>query len=207
MAILENGAVKHFHRVPSSSLAACGAIGYHSRVMVKPAPSRFNPDIMARDGTRYEAELPLRQFPRLHALLADTNGSVHAGFRFSRRKDHIVVSGHVEARFPLVCQRCLEPMVSTIDEPFEFVFVADEAEAKGLPDELDPVILDETGQIHMVDLLEDELILNLPTVPKHASSKDCGRLARELEAAEVAAEEQRAEKVSPFGVLKDLKLH
>lgn len=190
-----------------SGVAARWVIGYHSRVMVKPAPSRFNPDIMARDGTRYEIVLPLRQFPRLQALLVDESGSVNAGFRFSRRKDHIVVSGQLNAEYPLTCQRCLEPMTTTVHGSFEFVFVADEAEARRLPDELDPVILDEAGQIHVVDLLEDELILNLPTVPKHVSPDDCGRLAKALEAAAPAADEGRSERASPFGALKDLKLH
>ncbi len=186
---------------------------YDSRVMVKPLPSRFNPDLLARDGTRYEVDVPQAQFTRLSTLLSSAEHSVRATAGFSRRKDHIVISGRLKTDFSAECQRCLEPMVLSIDEPFELVFVDNEAAAQQLAKELDPVILDETGQIHVVDLFEDELILHIPEVPKHAGDQACELMemsfgnVSEVAAADVATETQDVEsRQRPFDVLKDLDI-
>jgi len=71
------------------------------------------------------------------------------------------------------CQRCLEPMQFEVDEAFEFVFAKTEEEAHQVPERFDPVVLDDSGQIHVVDLFEDELILYLPTVARHETEAQC----------------------------------
>lgn len=172
--------------------------------MVKPAPIRFNPDLMARDATRYRVEVPLAQFTRLRDLLHHDTGSVAATFGFSRRKDHIVVSGRLETTYTLQCQRCLEPMQFPVDESFELVFVDSDAAAQRLPSEFDPVVLDDTGQIHIVDMLEDELLLHLPTIARHDDSVGC-ELAGGVEAQ--TGEPETARRDNPFEALKDLDLH
>ena len=177
--------------------------------MVKTLPARFNPDLMSRDGTRYEATMPVRQFARLRDILASDEGEVRATALFSRRKDHIVVSGRLRAEWPLVCQRCLEPMTVAIDEPYELVFVESEALARELPKELDPVVLDESGQIHRTDLFEDELMLHVPLIPRHDDPDDCTDAERSF--GEVPEPENDAGdgegRKNPFDVLKDLNLH
>jgi len=141
--------------------------------MVKPTPSRFNPDLLARDSTQYSVNLPLQQFIRLQEFLLDDTGEMQATFRFSRRKKAVMVSGNLSANYRLQCQRCLEPLQYAVDEAFEFVFAKTEEEAQQLPERFDPVVLDEKGQIHVVDLFEDELILHLPTVARHETEAQC----------------------------------
>jgi len=63
--------------------------------MVKPTPSRFNPDLLARDSTVYSVTLPLAQFSRLRDLLLDSQGEVQATFRFSRRKESVLAAGEL----------------------------------------------------------------------------------------------------------------
>ena len=174
--------------------------------MAKPLPDRFNPDLMARDGTRHEAVLPIARFERLAAILAPEPGEVHVVASFSRREQHIVVAGRVRSGYPLRCQRCLEPMVLDVDEPYELTFVASEAAAQALPDELDPVVLDDAGQITTVAMLEDELILHVPLIARHAGDADCGPVEASFggEGIEPEAETERAR---PFDVLKKLDLH
>lgn len=179
--------------------------------MVKPIPSRFNPDLLARETTQYSANLPLGQFSRLRQLLLDDSSAetaeMSAVFRFSRRKKMVLVAGRIKASYHLQCQRCLDPMQHDIDEPFELVFAKTEAEAQEMSEAFDPVVLDDNGQIHIVDLFEDELILHLPTVPRHASVGECKTDYIQDEAAvEDSAGEQRAKK-NPFDVLKNLDLH
>jgi len=173
--------------------------------MSKPLPSRFNPDYMARDGTKYEVELPFRRLPRLCELLDSAEGEARVSATFSRRKDHIVVSGRLQTDYPLLCQRCLSPMIVFVDERYELVFVGDEAAAKALPKEFDPIILDDTGMIHQTDLLEDELILHVPAIPKHSDHAGCVSGDREFGTPLTDADE--AQKARPFDALRKLDLH
>lgn len=172
--------------------------------MVKALPQRFNPDLLARDGTRFELVMPQGQMKRLSSILASADHDVQVTARFSRRKDHIVITGRLKTRFALVCQRCLEPMDVDISEPFELVFVENALQASALPDELDPVILDEHGQTHVVDLFEDEIILHVPDVPKHIDMAQCRQGPTEFGGVPAEVDEG---KPNPFAALKNLNLH
>lgn len=172
--------------------------------MVKVLPQRFNPDLLARDGTLFELVLPQSQMKRLAAILLSTEHDIHCSARFSRRKDTIVVGGRIKTALALTCQRCLKPMTIDIDEPYELVFVENEEKAEALPDKLDPVLLDEHGHIHVVDLFEDEVILQVPDVPRHAASSGCRVAKTEFGDLPVDAEEG---KPNPFDALKNLQLH
>jgi uncharacterized protein len=175
--------------------------------MAKPLPSRFNPDLMARDGTRYAATVPLAQFKRFGPILASMEGDVHVSAVFSRRKDHIVVCGEVSAGLTVQCQRCLDVFVQPIESRYELVFVDSEAAARVLPDDLDPVIIEDGGQIHIVDLLEDELILQVPLVTRHPDGQ-CVAAQRSFgDIAPQAAEPTEDNRQRPFDVLKNLNLH
>lgn len=173
-------------------------------VMVKALPHRFNPDLLARDGTRFELVLPQSQMSRLADIVSSTGHDMVFSALFSRRKDHIVISGRLKTAFSLVCQRCLESMSVTIDEPYELVFVEDQEQAEELPKQLDPVILDEHGHIHVVDLFEDEVILHVPDIPKHEDATACQVAATEFGNLPADVEEG---KPNPFDALKDLRLH
>ncbi len=172
--------------------------------MVKALPQRFNPDLLARDGTRFELVLPQKQMPRLSDILSSADNDVQVSALFSRRKDHILISGTIKTRFSLDCQRCLEPMDVDVSESFELIFVESEAAAGDLPNEFDPVVLDETGQIHVVDLFEDEVILYVPDIPKHTDLTTCS--LRQSEFGELPEEVEKG-KPNPFEALKDLNLH
>ncbi len=172
--------------------------------MVKALPQRFNPDLLARDGTRFELVLPQSQLKRLSGILASADNDVQVSALFSRRKDHIVISGRITTRFALQCQRCLGPMDVDVSEPFELVFVENEEKALELPKQLDPVVLDEHGHIHVVDLFEDEVILHVPEIPKHTDMSACNPGPTEF--GELPADVEEG-KPNPFEALKNLNLH
>ncbi len=172
--------------------------------MVKALPQRFNPDLLARDGTRFELVLPQSRCKRLSDILSSAENDIQVTALFSRRKDHILVSGRISTTFTLECQRCLELMDVDISEPFELVFVETEDKAAELPNELDPVVLDENGQIHVVELFEDEVILHVPEIPKHSDLATCK--LRQTEFGELPADVEEG-KPNPFEALKNLNLH
>jgi len=172
--------------------------------MVKALPQRFNPDLLARDGTRFESVLPQTQMKRLGDILVSTEHDIHCTAMFSRRKNVVVVSGRIKTTFLVECQRCLQTMEVDIDEPYELVFVDDEEQAEALPKQLDPVILDEHGHIHVVDLFEDEVILHVPDIPRHTDASMCNVEKTEFGTVPTDAEEG---KPNPFDALKNLQLH
>lgn len=196
--------------------------------MVKPTPSRFNPELLARDSTEYSVTLPLGQFSRLREMLLDDEGEMQAIFKFSRMKKTVKVAGQLKTSYHMQCQRCLGPMQAPVDEPFELVFAKTEEEAQAMPDGLDPVVLDENGQIHIVDLFEDELILQLPTVPRHEQLAECeasghvlftnaddvqptdaqtDRQNEQNEQTQTTTSSAESKRKNPFDVLKNLDLH
>ena len=172
--------------------------------MVKALPQRFNPDLLSRDETPFELVLPQSQLPRLGAILSSTDNDVQISAVFSRRKKLVLISGRFSTQFTMECQRCLQLFEVEVNEPFELVFVENEEKASELPNELDPVVLDDAGQIHVVDLFEDEVILHVPDIPKHSDLTTC--TLRQTEFGELDAEVEEGKR-NPFEALKNLNLH
>lgn len=65
------------------------------------------------------------------------------------------------------CQRCLQPMAVPLDVDRWFRFVATEDEAERLDEESEEDVLVESRRFDLQALVEDELILALPLVPRH----------------------------------------
>jgi uncharacterized protein len=161
------------------------------------------PELLARKKTVYSVQIPLAQFKRASALLLDSEGDFKAECQFSAWESYTKVSGRWQAQLQLQCQRCLKPMDYPVDVAFQLICVETQEQANELPDELDPVILDEERQIHVVDLFEDDIILQLPSVARHEGDVECtagkmeyGNLPNDIE----------QDKPKPFAALKDLKL-
>jgi uncharacterized protein len=115
----------------------------------------------------------------------------------------------------LDCQRCLTPFEQAFDIDEIYRIVATEAEAEEFPlddDEGDVIV--GSRQFDLVDLIEEELLLSLPLVPKH---EVCPQVHESLvsgvsgadgdEDAEAGEGEAGGEsgKPNPFGALEGLK--
>lgn len=113
-----------------------------------------------------------------------------------------VVTGLIEATVQMQCQRCLEAVEIELSCPVSSAMVWDEEDAKHLPGTLDPwVVKDESADLY--DMIEDEILLNLPYVAFH--EWNCVDPAL-LSAGEVdAAPEAGADENNPFQVLEQLK--
>ena len=113
----------------------------------------------------------------------------------------------VRASFPMECQRCLTPVDVPLELEREFRFVADEATAEALDDDCEEDLLALSRDFDLHELIEDELLMALPVVPKHDECPSAVPLA----ASEDDVEEANAEKPNPFatraGLRKDGKGH
>jgi uncharacterized protein len=135
--------------------------------------------LAARDVT-LSGELDLGKLTRLAGLLHSDVGSVRASLRFRQRRDGWVgVELTYQAAVHLVCQRCLEPFRHEMTERVDVVLADAASVPPAVPEGFEPFEL-EGGRLQPAQLVEDELIVAIPLVAKHAVIEECGGLARQL---------------------------
>lgn len=146
-----------------------------------------HPFRMARDGSSRRGEIALSLMSRLVSLLCNDQGAAQFELNFGLdAQSHPVVSGRIQASVELICQRCLEPMKLELELAVRLGIVRSDAEAVALPSEREPLLV-EDGTVSLAALVEDELILGLPSAPLHPTGR-CqppGRIPTEKEAAVV----------------------
>jgi uncharacterized protein len=113
----------------------------------------------------------------------------------------------------LECQRCLTPYEQALNVDATYRIVATEAEAEEFPlDEDEVEVIVGSRQFDLVDLIEDELLLSLPLIPKH---EVCPQVHESLvsgvsgedgeaEQDEIAADDE-PKRPNPFAALRSLK--
>lgn len=166
-------------------------------------PFRVDPFRFAHDSVELESQLPLTQMKRLSAILYQPEGMVTVKLAFA--VDVLGVSsllGNIQAGLNLICQRCLEPMHVDLDTSLALGFARSAAGLEQIPSELDPVRV-EGGQVDLLALLEDEIMLALPQIPRHAEN-ECS-LRHEHEAPNSESYRPQAQQENPFSVLAGLK--
>ena len=72
-----------------------------------------------------------------------------------------------DADVVLQCQRCLLPLDEAVRVDRHFRFVADEDTAAAMDDEMEDEVLALPKSLNLRDLVEDEMLLALPLVPRH----------------------------------------
>ncbi len=107
----------------------------------------------------------------------------------------------VRASFPMECQRCLTPVDIPLEVDRAFRFVADEATAEALDDESEEDLLAMSREFDLRELIEDELLMALPVVPKHDECPTAVPLA----SSDDDFEEASAVKPNPFAALAGLR--
>lgn len=108
----------------------------------------------------------------------------------------------VKASLPMECQRCLTPVEVPLEVEREFRFVADEATAEALDDDCDEDLLALSRDFDLHGLIEDELLMALPVVPKH---DECPTVVP-LASSDEDFEEANADKPNPFASLAGLRI-
>jgi uncharacterized protein len=73
----------------------------------------------------------------------------------------------LRAQLPMTCQRCLGQVLMPVEFDNSYRLVADEATAELEDEQCDEDLLVLSKQFDLRELLEDELLLELPLMPKH----------------------------------------
>lgn len=170
-------------------------------------PVHIDPIRMAETRRLLQGYVPISEMKRLCESLVDNGGNVEVSLEFGIDAEGIrYMQGHIRAALKLECQRCLEPMRFAVDNEFALGMVRNATEAEALPSHYEPLQLD-GKPLFLRDVLEDELLLNLPIVPRHAEG-ECGVSMNDTEAPaedvhEDTGEEEKA--TNPFSVLAAMK--
>jgi uncharacterized protein len=108
----------------------------------------------------------------------------------------------------LECQRCLGPYRHTFDVAVEYRIAATEEEADGYPLDDDEVeVIVGSHRFDVRDLIDEELLLSLPLVPKHDACPEIHDSLVSGAGADAPAHEDAAEleRPHPFAALEALK--
>lgn len=84
---------------------------------------------------------------------------------------NVIVELWVEAELPLICQRSLRPYLEPVKRHSLLAVVESVAEQELLPEHYEPVLA-ENGHLALLDLVEDELLLGVPQVPRDPAVKE-----------------------------------
>ena len=165
-------------------------------------PELIDPLQMAAERRLLTGQLPLSRMQRLVVVLANRQGTVHIDLEFGQDGLNIkYLRGKVRSELELICQRCLQPMKFSVDAEPCLGIVTSQAQAERLPENYEPLLV-ETGLMPLAAIIEDELILNLPAVPRH-EDENCLDLEK-FTKPEASTEALRK---NPFAILNQLKDH
>lgn len=105
-----------------------------------------------------------------------------------------------QAVLPMTCQRCLTPVQMPLSVDQRYRFVASEDQAMAEDDEAEEDLLVLSREFNLPELVEDELLMALPLVPRHEVCPGALKMS-----AQDADFEHDDEKANPFAVLSSLK--
>ena len=173
---------------------------------------KFNPRKLsvlnfAKSQASLDGATPLVQCDRLHEFQQPGAAATEVHFQ-ARGEMRTTNSGALapwlvlsaSTRLTLVCQRCLGPAEEEIAFEREFRFVESEEQAQIEDEESEEDVLVLSPEFDLLELVEDELLMDLPAAPKHLV---CPQPVK-LRVADADYQEPE-DKPNPFAVLAGLK--
>jgi len=174
-------------------------------MLSEPLPSTLDVRKAAGRGVSVSGALKPLDLQRLRAVLADDAGSIQAKFTCSRDEENrYLLHLEITAEVTITCQRCLEALSQTLACENTLAVVWTDDQAAHLPRHLEPLVVEDEA-CSLWDVVEDELILALPSFGYH-ETEECKQTLARFNAAQAPAQEiETAEKPNPFNVLAQLK--
>ena len=175
-------------------------------------PIRFDPQYFADHTTELHGLVAVKSMSRLKANVLSFEPMAQVNLQFSHGLyGYPLAVGQAHAKVSLRCERCLDQMDLKLDPTINLLIKPDSDHLPENNDDFD----DESPEFHeykgksltLSDLIEEELLLALPLVPRHEDISLCNQdmiawLATS-EASKVGREEVTAEKAdNPFAILK-----
>ncbi len=167
---------------------------------------------LARAGAHLQRQLPLQPFTRLldnpviavNANMPDLQ-PLQVDLIFNMDEFYRpCVRGHIQMTLPMICQRCLQPFMQLLLIPIHLI-LTQEFDDKPFATDLELMPIGE-GEFTWIELLEDDLLLSLPMVPKHdeGSCQPIGVVFSEAGVDQDALTPAESKKPNPFLLLQGL---
>ena len=173
-----------------------------------PDPLRLDVAALAEQGRSIAGQWPVSELSRLdEGQLLTGNEPAPAVVRWQAQGEQRPVTGgapevwlHLQAEvgLNLCCQRCLGPVATEVSIDRSLRFVSDEAMAAEMDADSEDDVLALQRWMDLRELVEDELLLALPLVPRHVVCPEPLPLPED----EVESEDAQP---NPFAVLAQLK--
>ncbi len=160
---------------------------------------------MAASGARIEGRTLLADMPRLGEDSDGGSAVVWSAVASQTVRPagealvHLRLRAHVDVT--RACQRCLEPIKMPLDLDRRLRWVHGEAVAERLDADSDEDVLALVPAVDLVELIEDELLLALPVVPRHDQCIDLAALG----GGSAGNDADLGDAPNPFQVLASLK--
>jgi uncharacterized protein len=141
------------------------------------------------------------QLPRLAEASIVEPAEIRVHVRSAIVDGRVALSGELTGSVTMTCQRCMKPVAVDLEDEFQLVIVNDEAERTALEDSesgYEPIVAD-AARFDVRWLAEEQTLLSVPLVPKHADEA----CASSVPAAEPEASDEGVTQ-RPFAILKNL---
>ena len=175
--------------------------------MSREYPDWVSPE-RAADGKRvFSGTVPLSRMKRLVPLLVKVDGDATFVAAFRRDVDkRVIIDLQVEAALPLICQASLEVYDELVKRRCDLAVIERDSEQEELPENYEPVKM-ESGRLAIASLVEEELLLGLPQIPRKPGMKrieySTGGETSASEASQRQYSQDRGKK-NPFAALQEM---
>lgn len=161
---------------------------------------------LACDSDRvFSGSVRLAELPRLVSFVPQEAPDMSLDFdlRFFRDEGRAMLAQmDVQTTVQIDCARCLQPMSLPLTGSSLLQFVYNDDQAEQVGDMREPVLIDAEGGVAIPDLLEEEVLMAVPTVAMHAYQ--CQPAWREEAEDEVDAPVvERPKRPNPFAALAE----
>ena len=165
-------------------------------------PLTLDPVRTAQKRLDYQGIYTPDQAERVAAFVVSVDSDVECDMSFNIDNQRLaVLTGDVKVTVSLECQRCGKPFTHHVYTKYCFSPVKNDDQVEALPEAYEPIEVNEFGEIDLLAMVEDEIILALPVVPVH-DSEHCEVSEADMVFGELPDE---AQKPNPFAVLASLK--
>lgn len=158
-------------------------------------PDAIDPVAFADKRRHLVGRLALGDLDRIAPMVMNPESFVNLDLQFGKHGRRPVIEGRVSAQLILECQCCLKPLEWDIDSRVKLGIVESVDAALLLPEDTEALIVEPDLEIQLADIVQDELLLAVPTIPQHTNCHLPGET--------IARPEPRK---NPFAALADLKI-
>jgi uncharacterized protein len=164
--------------------------------MLDRLPEQIEPIGLADVGRSFRGVVPVDRLGRLAPLLAANESELSVELEFNLDERRIrTLKGSIQGELELVCQRCLGSLRFPLDLGFRLGIITSDDEIARLPESFEPLLVS-GDPVKTFDLIEDEVLLAVPSIPMHEGVASCqaGHVNQPV-----------PDRENPFSILEKLK--